>query len=215
MAVNMTDENKAGNAGNTAPAEGKAENTSTANAGNGSATASDASKIAELEAKLAKSESDKEVYRSGLLAAKDLGKKAKHITQEVLEDPEKLESAIEAKIQDKELTDKAYAEAEAKVKEDERLRKENEELRRSLEAAQTAGFAGGASMGSGHNENSESKPTGYWSDAQKNELRQIYTSRGLYSQDQITKMLAKAEEIARTKTATSDRQNDMTKTRSY
>lgn len=210
----MTDE-LVGNAGATTPAEGNAENTSTAT-GNESETVSDqASKIADLEARLAKETKEKEIYRSGLLAAKDLGRKAKRLTKEDLEDPEKLETAIEAKIQDKELTDKALAEAETKAKEDERLKKENEELRRSLEAAQTAGYTGGASMGSGHNENSESKQTGYWSDAQRNELRQIYASRGMYSQDQITKMVAKAEDIARTKTATSDRTNDLTKTRSY
>lgn len=206
-------ENQAGNAGNTAPAEGKADNTSTANAGNTSATASDQSaKIAELEVRLAKEAKEKEIYRSGLLAAKELGKKTKRITQDDLADPEKLEEAIEAKIQDKELETKALQDAEQSVSQAEALRKENEELRRSLEAAKVSNYAG---IGSGHNENSESKPTGYWSDGQRNELRQIYQSRNMYSPDQIDKMISKAEEIARTKTATSPRNNDLTKTRSY
>lgn len=190
-------------------------NTADVNAGNSSATASEqAAKIAELEARLAKETKEKEIYRGGLLAAKDLGKTAKRITSEELNDPEKLEKAIEAKIQDKELEQKAATETEQTLSAAEKLRKENEELRRSLEAAQTAGFSGGAGTGSGHNENSESKSTSYWSDGQKNELRQIYQSRGLYSHDQIEKMVAKAEQIAQSKTALAERGNDLTKTRS-
>ncbi len=191
-------------------------NTATDNAGKVSATAADQeAKIADLEARLAKESKDKEIYRSGLLAAKDLGKSAKRLSAEVLADPEQLEKAIEAKIQDKELEQKAFQEAAQKSSQEETLKKENEELRRSLEAAQTAGYGGSASMGAGHNENSESKPTGYWSDGQKNELRNIYSSRGLYTGEQIERMVKKAEEIAGTKTATSDGNNGVTKTRSY
>lgn len=199
------DNEKVGKPGDTTPGAGKSSDTAT----------EQAAKIADLEARLAKETKDKEIYRSGLLAAKDLGKQAKRITSEDLADPVKLETAIEAKIQEKELEAKALKEAEQQVSRDEALRKENEELRRSLEAAQSAGYGGSASLGSGHNENSESKPAGYWSDAQRNELRQIYSSRGLYSNDQIEKMVAKAEEIARTKTAQAARVNDLTKTRSY
>lgn len=196
--------------------EGKKPGTSTGNGGNGSGTPTDesAKKIADLEARLAKETADKEVYRAGLLAAKNLGGKAKHIKPEDLSDPEKLESAIDAKIQEKELEQKALQEATAKATEEATLRRENEELRRSLEAAKTAGFSG-AGAGSGHNEHSESKSQSYWSDGQKAELRQIYASRNMYTPEQIEKMVSKAEEIARTKTATSDRANDLTKTRSY
>lgn len=195
--------------------EGNDGSTST-DAGKASDTASEqAAKIADLERRLEKETKDKEIYRGGLLAAKDLGKRAKRITTEELADPEKLETAIEAKFQDKELEAKAIQEAEQSVNRDEALKKENEELRRSLEAAKTAGYGGSASMGSGHNENSESTQSGYWSDAQRNELRQIYTSRGIYSGDQIEKMVKKAEEIAVTKTAQAARNNDLQKTRSY
>jgi len=191
-------------------------NTADVNAGNGSATASEqAARIADLEARLAKETKEKEIYRGGLLAAKDLGKTAKRITSEDLSDPERLEKAIEAKIQDKELEQKAVLDTEQSLSAAEKLRKENEELRRSLEAAQTAGFSGGSGAGSGHNENSETKGTTYWSEMQKNELRQIYASRGLYSQEQIEKMVSKAEQIAQSKTALSERGNDLTKTRPY
>ena len=196
--------------------EGKQADTSTANAGNVSVTATEqAAKIAELETRLAKETKDKEIYRAGLLSAKDLGKRAKRITSDDLADPEKLETAIEAKIQDKELEQKAIQEAAQDAGKDEALRRENEELRRSLEAARTAGYGGSASMGSGHNENSESKSASYWSDSQKQELRQIYASRNMYSSDQIEKLVTKAEEIARTKTAQSARSNDLQKKRSY
>jgi hypothetical protein len=132
-----------------------------------------------------------------------------------LSDPEKLEEAIDAKIQDKELEEKAILEAEASAAKDEQLKRENDELRRTLEAARTAGFGGIASVGSGHNESSESKPAGYWSEAQRNELRNIYASRNMYSPEQISKMVQKAEEIAMTKTAQAARSNDLSKTRQY
>ena len=191
--------------------------TSTGNAGNVSDTASESSaKIAELTARLEKETKEKEIYRAGLLAAKDLGKKQKRITQEDLSSPEKLEEAIDAKIQERDLEKKAIQEAEEKAIQADKLRAENEELRRALEAGKSAGgFGGTASVGSGHNEHSESKPKGYWSDAQKNELRQIYNSRGIYSAEQVEKMIIKAEEIAQSKTAQSPRNNDMTKTRTY
>jgi hypothetical protein len=197
--------------------EGKKPDTSAGNAGNASATASETSaKIAELEARLAKETKDKEIYRAGLLAAKDLTKKTKRVTQEDLESPEKLDEVIDAKIQERDLEKKAVQDAEAEVIEKEKLRAENEELRRALEAGKSAGgFGGTAGVGSGHNERSESKPQGYWSEAQKNELRQIYNSRGMYTSDQVEKMLVKAEEIAQNKTAQSARPNDMTKVRSY
>lgn len=197
--------------------EGKKLDTSTSNAGNAPATAAETStEIAELKARLAKETSEKEIYRAGLLAAKDLGKKQKRITQEDLASPEKLEEVIDAKIQERDLEKKAAQEVEEKAIQADKLRAENEELRRALEAGKSAGgFGGTASVGSGHNEHSESKPQGYWSDAQKSELRQIYNSRNIYTQEQIEKMITKAEEIARTKTAQASRVNDMTKTRQY
>lgn len=208
-------ENKAGKTGTTATGEGNQPGTSTGNGGNGSGTPADQSaKIAELEARLAKEVKDKEIYRAGLLAAKNLGGSKSKIKPEDLADPEKLDSAIEAKIQEKDLEQKALQEATAKAAEEERLRAENDELRRSLAAAQSAGYSA-SSVGSGHSENSESKPQGYWSDAQRDELRQIYVSRNMYTQEQIERMVTKAEEIARTKTATSDRKNDLVKTRQY
>ncbi len=191
--------------------------TSTGNAGNGSDTATESSaKIAELTARLEKETKEKEIYRAGLLAAKDLGKKQKRITQEDLASPEKLEEVIDAKIEERDLEKRAAQEVEEKAIQADKLRAENEELRRALEAGKSAGgFGGTASVGSGHNEHSESKPQGYWSDAQKSELRQIYNSRNIYTQDQIERMITKAEEIARTKTAQASRMNDMTKTRQY
>ena len=211
-------DNKAGNPGATAPGiEGNKSGTSTDNGGNGSGTPTDesAKQIADLKAQLAKSESDKDVYRAGLLAAKQLGGKAKKLTPEDLADPEKLESAIDAKIQDKELEKKALDEATQKVADSEALRLENEELKRSLEAAKTAGFQGGVSGGAGVNEHSETRPNTYWTDAQRNELRNMYVSRNLYTAEQIEKMVKKAEEIARNKTATASRNNDLVKTRQY
>ena len=156
---------------------------------------------------------DKEVYRAGLLAAKELGSKPK-ITPEDLADPVKLDSAIEAKIKQDKLEQQAQTDAEAKTLEDDRLKAENEELRRTLEAAKTAGFSS-PSVGSGHNENSESKPQGYWSEPQKAELRQMYQSRNLYSSEQIDTMIKRAEDIARAKSATSERGNDLSDTRPY
>lgn len=197
--------NKEGNIGATSADAGKISDTAT----------EQATRIADLETRLAKETKDKEIYRAGLLSAKDLGKRTKRIAPEDLEDPEKLEAAIEAKFQDKELEQKALQEVEQSVSRDEALKKENEELRRSLEAAKTAGYGGSASMGSGHNERSETTSTGYWSDAQRNELRQIYNSRGIYSGEQVEKMVKKAEEIAVLKTAQSARSNDITKTRPY
>jgi len=198
--------------------EGKPLDTSTSNAGNASATAADsqAKLIADLTARLDKETKEKEIYRAGLLSAKDLSKKAKRITQDELENPEKLEEAINAKIEERDLEKKAAQEIEQKSQEEARLRAENEELRRSLEASKNAsGFGGTASMGAGHNESSESRPQGYWSEAQRNELRSIYNSRGMYSSQQVELMVKKAEEIAQSKTAQSARNNDMTKTRSY
>lgn len=214
----MDKNEKAGNPGDTAPGtEGKKpDNTSTGDAGNVSATASEqAAKIADLEARLAKESKDKEVYRAGLLAAKDLGKKPKRLTAETIADPEALESIIDAKIQDRDLEQKLTQDTERKLQEDETLRRENEELRRSLDAAQTAGFSGGYGSGSGHNENSVSKPSGYWSDQQRADLVKIYESRAMYSPDQIKTMVVKAEEIARTKTAQSARSNDVSPKRRY
>lgn len=191
-------------------------NTANDTQGNASKSISEqAAKIADLEARLARESRDKEIYRSGLLAAKELGKSSKRITSEDLEDPERLEKAIDAKFQERELEQKAAQEAQQKIDDAEKLRKENEELRRSLEAAKTSGYSSGSSMGSGHNEHSEAKQVGYWSDVQKNSLREIYASRGLYTQDQIEKMVMKAEEIARTNTALSERKNDLAKTRQY
>ena len=203
---------------NTTPNEGKPLDTSTSNAGNVSATAADsqAKLIADLTARREKETKEKEIYRAGLLSAKDLSKKAKRITQDDLENPEKLEEAINAKIEERNLEQKAVQEVEQKSQEEARLRAENEELRRSLEASKTAGgFGGTAGMGAGHNEHSESKPQGYWSEGQRNELRSIYNSRGMYSAQQVELMVTKAEEIAQSKTAQSARNNDMTKTRSY
>lgn len=173
-----------------------------------------AAKIAELEARLEREKKDKEVYRSGLLAAKDLGRSAKRITSEDMSDPELLEKAIEAKIQDTELERKAAEESRQKAEAEAALRKENEELRRAMEAMQSSG-GGGAGTGSGHNESSESRPPGYWTEAQRGELRQIYSSRGIYSEAQIELMVKKAEEIAVSKTAQSERANDMVKVRQY
>lgn len=202
----------------TKPTEGNTLDTSTSNAGNVSATAADSQNqlIADLKARLEKETKEKEIYRAGLLSAKDLSKKAKRITQDELENPEKLEEAINAKIEERDLEKKAVQEVEQKSQEEARLRAENEELRRSLEASKSSGgFGGTAGMGAGHNESSESKPQGYWSEAQRNELRNIYNSRGMYSPQQVELMVTKAEEIAQSKTAQSARTNDMTKTRSY
>ena len=204
----MDNDNKAVNAGKDASGD----------AGNKSATASDA-KIAELQARLEKETKEKEIYKSGLLAAKELAKGAKRVTAETLEDPAKLDEAIDAKIRGRELEKKvSEASPEAVESADERVRKleeQNAELMRSLEAAKTSGgFGGSAGAGSGRSE-VESKPAGYWSDAQRDELRGIYRSRGFYSEKQIETMVAKAEEIARNKLAQSARGNDLVKTRSY
>lgn len=174
-----------------------------------------AAKIAELQARLDRETKDKEVYRSGLLAAKDLGRAAKRITVDDMSDPELLEKAIDAKIEHTELERKAAEETRQKAESDEAVRKENEELRRTLEALQAAGSGGSQGMGSGHNESSESRPSTYWTDAQRSELRQIYTSRGIYNAGQIDSMVKKAEEIAIAKTAQSSRANDIVKTRPY
>jgi len=196
---------------------GKRPDTLAGNGGNLSDTPADemARQIADLKAKLAKVESDKEIYRAGLLAAKQLGKKAKKITLEDLSDPDKLESVIDAKIQDRELEQKALEEAARKASEEERLRLENEELRRSLEATKMASLHGGVGSGTGVNENSISKPNTYWTEEQRNELRRIYASRNMYSPEQIEKMVKKAEEIAITRTATSPRDNDIVEKRRY
>jgi hypothetical protein len=195
----------------------KPEDTSIGNAGNSSATASDQSaKIAELQARLEKETKEKEIYRSGLMAAKELGRTAKRVTAETLEDPAKLEEAIDAKIQERELERKTETDVEARLAEDKRLREENEELRRSLESAKASGgFGGSASTGSGHNESSESKPQGYFSDAQRGELVAMYRSREMYTPEQITKMVARAEELARSRAGGTARGNDLVKTRSY
>lgn len=201
----MDKENKAGNPGATAAGEGNVPDTS---------AGQDASaKIAELQARLEKESKEKEIYRAGLLAAKDLGKKTRRITQDIMEDPDKLEEAIDAKMQERELERKAAEDAEAQRAEIERIRRENEELRRAAEAQASARSSGGASQGV--NERSESAPAGYWSEAQKAELRSIYASRGMYSEKQIAAMVAKAEEIASSKKATSERGNDIVATRRY
>ena len=210
---------KEGNPGNTSPGnEGKKPDDTSAgkNGGNSSDTPTDQSArtIADLQARLEKETKDKEIYRAGLLAAKNLGGGKAKLKPEDVADPEKLDAAIDAKIQQDKLEQQALREAEEKALADEKLKAENEELRRSLEAAKTAGYSA-PSVGSGHNENSESQPKGYWSDAQKAELRQIYASRNMYSTEQIDQMVKTAEEIARAKTATSERSNTMTPTRKY
>ena len=184
-------------------------------AGTSTAQIDVSAKVLELEAKLAKSEKEREIYRSGLLAAKELGKKSKRITEDDLSNPEKLESAIDAKIEERELEKKALREAEEVSEREANLRKENEELRRSMEAFKSSGGGSSAWTGSGHNENSESKPQSYWSDAQKQELRSMYAQRGFFTEKQIDTLVAKAEQIARTNSAQSERGNDMAKTRQY
>ena len=199
----METNNLAGNSGTTAAGEG-----------NGSVTSAgqDVSReIADLKARLEKEQQEKEIYRAGLLSAKDFSKKSRRITQDVMEDPDKLEEAINAKLQERELEEKARQEAEAKAAENARIIKENEELRRALDAKSAATQTGG----SGINEHSESKPQGYWSDAQRQTLREIYASRGMYTSKQIDFMVKKAEEIAQNRTAQSARINDMAPTRQY
>lgn len=199
----METNNLAGNSGTTAAGEG-----------NGSVTSAgqDVSReIADLKARLEKEQQEKEIYRAGLLSAKDFSKKSRRITQDVMEDPDKLEEAINAKLQERELEEKARQEAEAKAAENARIIKENEELRRALDAKSAATQTGG----SGINEYSESKPQGYWSDAQRQTLREIYASRGMYTSKQIDFMVKKAEEIAQNRTAQSARINDMAPTRQY
>jgi hypothetical protein len=170
-----------------------------------------AAKVAELESKLAKETRDKENYRAGLLSKKEFEKRAKSEPLD-LTDPSKAEEYIESKLQERELERKATEDASKESEERERLRKENDELRRSLEARSAA--VGGISGGSGTSE-TESKPQGYWSDSQKDELRQIYATRGFYSSEQVEKMVARAEQIARSKTALAERNNDLTPTRKY
>ena len=184
----MDEKNKAGQqAGSTAAGtEGKEADTS-------------AAKIAELEARLAtetaranKEAKDKEIYRSGLLVAKQLGKskKAEADGEQKVEDVDEI---VEKKLAEKELISKAESEAVAIAEEREKLQKENEELKRSLEAKHSSsGFAGGA----GHSETSESKPVSYFSEEQKAELRQIYESRGFYKPEVIEKMMIEAEKNA-------------------
>jgi len=174
-------------------------NTAAGNEGKGADTS--AAKIAELEAKLSQSEAkaakeakDKEIYRAGLLAAKKFGKKPKEALAEG-EAPkaDDVESVVESKMAEKETLDKAQSEAADAAEEREKLRRENEELKRTIEARSSAsGFAGGA----GQSEHSESKPVSYWSDAQKTELRQIYQSRGFYKPEVIEKMIVEAEKNA-------------------
>lgn len=172
-----------------------------------------ASKVSELEAKLAaetaeklKERSEKENYRAGLLSRKEQDKKLKRLSQEDLSDPEKLEKVIEEKIQDTKLEEKLTAETEAKAKYYADLEKENAELARSLEAAKTSGGSGG---GAGINEHSTSKPQGYFSPAQKAELRKIYESHGQYSPEMIDKMMSRAEDIARQKAGSGALKNDL------
>lgn len=172
-----------------------------------------ATKVKELEDKLAKETRDKENYRAGLLSRKEQDKKNRRLTAEDLSDPAKVEEAIEAKIQERELDAKVSAESEASLKRMQELEKQNAELARSLEAAKTSG--GSASDGAGINEASVSKPQGYWSESQRAELREIYTSHGLYSAEMIEKMILRAEQIAKDKSATGHLKNDLVPKRKY
>lgn len=185
----MEKENKAGQPAGT---------TAAGDEGNKSVTSPDSQKIADLEAKLAKSESDKEVYRAGMLSMKE--RKQKKLAPEDITDPEKLSKFIEdkadEKAQERELTDKATAEAERRLK----LEKENEELRRALEAKAAAGSTVG--FGSSPANAPEVKPQGYLSEERKTELRDIYRTRGFYSDAEIDTMVKRAEELMSTHRAT-------------
>lgn len=166
-----------------------------------------AAKVKELEEKLAKETRDKENYRAGLLSKKELDKKNRRLTAEDLADPVKVEEAMEAKIQEAALEAKVSTDVEAEANARKKLETELEETKRALEAAKTSG--GGAGGGAGIQENSASKPQGYFSDVQKAELRRIYTSHGLYTPDMIEKMIVRAEEIAKQKAGSESRVNDL------
>lgn len=184
----MEQDNKAGNQAATASADA---------GNNAGATASPDPRISQLEAEVAKERKDKEIYKAGMLAMK----KPKKLTAEDAADPEKLNAHIADKVDEalteKQLTDKAAHEA-AEI---ESMRKRNEELERALESRQAS--TGGAGGGAGASANSpDPKPTSYFSDEQKAELRRMYEARGFYTKEQIDQMVVRAEQIAKTNAQT-------------
>lgn len=203
------------------PANGGAA--ASARATDGSGVAPDKDKvIADLKARLdaeslakSKAEKDRDSYRAGMLAKQEVDKKLKKGEVIDLSDAQKATEFIEAKLEAKKLEDQAIADIQRQTSELDAANKraeEAEERARAMEAKLSAsGFSAGGSAGV--NEHSESKPTGYWSDEQKAELRSIYSSRGMYNPDQIEKMVARAEQIARNRMATGTLNNDLVPTR--
>lgn len=204
----MPDENKPVNGETAAP---QAVNESAAAA---EKKAKDAeAKLAKAEAELMKEKERAENYKAGLLSRKEFDKAKRKLTAEDLSDPSKIEAHVEAVITDRELDRKAEEDAQkalAEAAEVKKLREDNAELARSLEAAKAAG--GGSASASGVDPASVSKPQGYWSAEQKAEIRQIYESHG-YTKEQVDKMVARAEQMAQTNSATSERGNDLVKKR--
>ena len=164
-------------------------------------------KLAETEEKLAKAEAERENYKAGLLSRREHDKKNRRLTAEDLGDPKKVEEAVEAIVNDRELDAKVQADAQASIAETKRLREENEELQRSLESAKAAG--GGATSSSGVDPASVSKPSGYWSAEQKAEIRRMYESTGLYRPEQVDRMIVRAEQMAQSGSVGSERGNDV------
>lgn len=165
--------------------------------------------VTKLKEELAKVTRDRDNYRAGLLAKKEFDKRAKQGID--LSEPEKVEELLDAKLEQKKLEEKAERETEAEREAREKLEAENAELRRALESSRSSSSPVG---GAGRSE-SEAKPQGYWSDDQRNELRQILNSRGFYSQQQVDTIVKMAESRAQKGTALSPSDNVMVKKRQY
>lgn len=145
-----------------------------------------------LQAKLAKAESDRDNYRSGLLAMK--GKK--DVDDLDLSDPTQLQAYIEKTVQEK----LAHTDTEQARKAFEATAianaKKVKELQRALNSKNAStSISGGSSSGAGNNSKSEVS-TSYWSPEQVEALRK----RGWDD-----KKIAQAGELARTNAATAPR----------
>lgn len=193
----MEGKNNAGNNPTTAGNEGNSSDTSSEIAKLKEELAAKEAAIVTKDKELQKANSDKEIYKNGMLEMKDRAKK--RLTPEEMADPNKITEFVEAKVNE-ELESKRLAEESASdAQEREKLRKRNEELELALESMKTTGKlpmseASNTANTPAVNQNS------YWSPAQKAELRKIYEGRGLYSKDQIDRMVDGAEKRAKANT---------------
>lgn len=191
----MEDKNNAGNNSNTAGNEGNESGTSPEMAKLQEELAAKEAAIAAKDKELQKANADKEIYKNGLLEMKERGKK--RLTPEEMADPNKITEFVEAKVNEELESKRLQEEALKKAESDEALRKRNEELELALESMK----ATGKMPVSESSESANTPPVNqnsYWSMAQKAELRKIYESRGIYSKDQIDRMVDSAEKRAKT-----------------